>query len=109
TSGSTGYFEAPSDSFTVSLGASAVSISAVKAAPGSGSASLSLSAPSGSELAVGAFESARRQPFAGTAPGIEFSGMGCNTVTGRFSVLELVYDSNFQIVSFAADFEHHCE
>jgi len=46
---------------------------------------------------------------AGT-PGLDVSGTGagCNQLTGRFTVLEAVYSGN-AIVSFAADFEQHCE
>lgn len=62
-------------------------------------------------FAVGSYEEAARTPFAGNAPGVEFtgSGRGCNTITGRFAVLEATYDANGALASFAADFEQHCE
>lgn len=43
--------------------------------------------------------------------GLSFSGngRGCNRLTGRFDVLEAVYGLSGQVVSFAADFEQHCE
>jgi hypothetical protein len=51
-------------------------------------------------------------PFQGSdQPGLSVSGdgRGCNTLTGRFEVLEAVYRSSGDVVSFAADFEQHCE
>src|SRR5438067_2133929 len=48
-------------------------------------------APEGLELIPGAFEYATRYPFqAANVPGLDFSGngLGCNTLTGRFVVLE---------------------
>ena len=34
----------------------------------------------------------------------------CNTLTGRFNVREVVYDTGTdEVLSFAADFEQHCE
>ncbi len=37
------------------------------------------------------------------------AGRGCNTLTGRFSVLKAKYDASGNVKSFAADFEQHCE
>jgi hypothetical protein len=37
------------------------------------------------------------------------AGGGCNTLTGRFDVLEAVFRSDGSVVSFAVDFEQHCE
>lgn len=70
-------------------------------------------APSGVELTPGAYEGATRFPFNDPSePGLSVSGdgRGCNTLTGRFDVLEAVYDpSTGDVLSFAADFEQHCE
>lgn len=72
----------------------------------------SFAAPSGVELAPGAYENATRYPFqAATVPGLSVSGdgRGCNTLTGRFDVLEAVFGPNGSVDRFAADFEQHCE
>lgn len=70
-------------------------------------------APFGAELTVGAYEGATRFPFNQPhEPGLAVygDGRGCNSVTGRFDVLEAVYDPNTgDVVAFAADFEQHCE
>jgi hypothetical protein len=34
---------------------------------------------------------------------------GCNTLTGRFEVLEAVYGASGEVERFAATFEQHCE
>ena len=69
--------------------------------------------PQGTDLVVGAYENATRWPFqAPTEPGLSFSGQGrgCNRLTGRFDVLDAVYDPNTgAVISFAVDFEQHCE
>jgi len=62
-------------------------------------------------LGPGVYLNAERAPFASPGhPGLDVSGTGagCNQLTGRFTVLEAVYSGN-AIVSFAADFEQHCE
>lgn len=69
--------------------------------------------PQGTDLVVGAYENATRWPFqAPTEPGLSFfgQGRGCNRLTGRFDVLEAVYDPNTgAVTNFAVDFEQHCE
>jgi hypothetical protein len=63
-------------------------------------------------LTVGIYEGAVRFPFqASNQPGLSVGGdgRGCNTLTGRFEVLEAVYGATGDVVSFAADFEQHCE
>lgn len=79
---------------------------------GSTSWNLDFAAPQKVKLLVGSYESATRFPFQSpTAPGLSVSGSGrgCNTSTGRFVIREIVYSSDQQISSFAADFEQHCE
>lgn len=70
-------------------------------------------APVGLQLIPGAYEKATRWPFeAATEPGLNFdgNGRGCNMLTGRFDVLEAVYDaSTNEVLKFAVDFEQHCE
>jgi len=62
-------------------------------------------------LTAGAYEAARRMAFAQSGNGIDVSGhfIGCNTITGRFLVREAVYDGGCNVISFAVDFEHHCD
>jgi Calx-beta domain-containing protein len=88
-----------------------------------GGVSVNLSGPShfwrldfapvaGATLGTGAYVGAERFPFqAPSRPGLSVSGdgRGCNRLTGRFVVLELVKDGAGTITSFAADFEQHCE
>jgi large repetitive protein len=68
--------------------------------------------PSGATLTPGVYEGATRWPFQSpTTPGLSVSGdgRGCNTLTGRFTVLEAEYGPGGQVVRFAADYEQHCE
>ena len=71
---------------------------------------LSFSGPAGQPLAVGYHSAARRSPFT-PFNGLDVfgSGRGCNTLTGRFVVLEIVLGLNGTVQRFAADFEQHCE
>src|SRR5262249_42878490 len=58
------------------------------------------------------YENATRFPFnSPTKPGlsVDGDGAGCNELTGRFEILELVTDSSDDVQRFAADFEQHCE
>ena len=74
--------------------------------------SVDLAAPASATLVPGVYEGATRWPFqAAGAPGLSVSGdgRGCNTLTGRFVVLEATYDAAGKVQSFAADFEQHCE
>ena len=72
---------------------------------------LDFAGPDDTPLAVGPFEGAMRYPFqqAGN-PGLDVygAGRGCNTLTGRFDVLEVDLDPNGIVLRFAADFEQHC-
>ena len=60
---------------------------------------------------MGAYENAVRAPFHGNQPGLELSGSGrgCNTLSGRFVVLELQTDAQGVLTRLAVDFEQHCE
>jgi hypothetical protein len=60
----------------------------------------------------GVYEGAVRFPFqaAGQAGlSVYGDGRGCNTLTGRFEVLEATYGPTGDVISFAASFEQHCE
>jgi hypothetical protein len=76
------------------------------------SRNLDFAGPAATTLAPGTYENAQRFPFqpAGT-PGLSVAGAGrgCNTVTGRFVVLEASYATNGDVANFGADFEQHCE
>jgi hypothetical protein len=69
-----------------------------------------LNPPPGAVLQPGAYENAQRFNFYG-GPGLDVfgDGRGCNTVTGRFDVLEMETDVAGNYTKFAANFEQHCE
>lgn len=75
--------------------------------------SLYLQAPGGKPIAVGTYEAARRWPFQPpTLPGLDFggTGRGCNELTGRFEILDLVISAAGDTIDrFHATFEQHCE
>lgn len=73
---------------------------------------VNFAAPNTEPLAVGTYNGAVRAPFRGPGqPGLDVfgDGRGCNTLTGRFTVLELVLGGAGEVVSFRASFEQHCE
>ncbi|NEV63155.1 DUF4082 domain-containing protein [Thiorhodococcus minor] len=74
--------------------------------------SLDFAAAQAVDLERGAYEDATRFPFnAESEPGLSISGSGrgCNTLSGRFDVLEARYSDAGSVERFAADFEQHCE
>ncbi|MBW3627035.1 MAG: thrombospondin type 3 repeat-containing protein, partial [Actinobacteria bacterium] len=74
--------------------------------------SLEFAAPAGVELIPGPYEGATRYPWQSpTKPGMDVSLVprGCNSLTGRFDVLEAVYALDGTLRRFAADFEQHCD
>lgn len=74
--------------------------------------SLNLAAPGNAQLQPGSYLAATRWPFqAANAPGLDFSGSGrgCNTLTGRFDIFEVSYDSEGVVTGINASFEQHCE
>ncbi|MGE3811579.1 MAG: hypothetical protein AB7I24_08525 [Candidatus Nanopelagicales bacterium] len=96
---------------TADLTSSAVSISI---SDGTGSWNLILRAPAGDDLVEGqTYTDAQRAPFAEAPhPGLELSGhgRGCNVLTGRFTILELVKDAGTgDVTGVAATFEQYCE
>ena len=73
---------------------------------------LNFAAPQNADLVPGVYENATRWPFhSPTGPGMDVSGegRGCNTLIGRFEVLEVVYGPSGEVDRFAATFEQHCE
>ena len=69
----------------------------------------------GHNLVPGTYTDAQRAGFADPGhPGLDFGmdGRGCNTVTGRFSVAEAVFDyssSDPEAILFRGHFEQHCD
>ncbi len=61
-------------------------------------------------LQAGAYESAQRAPSAGH-PQLDFygDGRGCDDLTGRFDVLEIVRDASGTVTQLAVNWEQHCE
>jgi hypothetical protein len=79
---------------------------------GGSSFSLDLAAPRGERLRPGSYDGARRFPFQPQdQPGLGVSseGRACNSLAGRFVVLEATYDAGGQIERLAADFEQRCD
>ncbi len=73
---------------------------------------LDIAAPQGAQLVPGAYKGAVRYPFQTPGePGLSLvgDGRGCNTLTGRFEVLEATFGPNGFIERFHATFEQHCE
>ncbi len=74
---------------------------------------LDFAAPDSVPLEVGTYENASRFPVQDySVPGLSHSGSGrgCSTLTGRFEVQEITYvEDNEAVLSFAADYEQHCE
>jgi hypothetical protein len=71
---------------------------------------LILGTANGAALQAGAYEGAQRFPSGGH-PQLEFygDGRGCNTITGRFDVLEIVRDASGAVTQLAVNWEQHCE
>ena len=80
--------------------------------PGTSFWNLNFSAPGDNALEPGLYRDAIRYPLQPIVkPGLSVSGegRGCNSLTGRFDVIEVVYNPDGSVDSFAADFEQHCE
>jgi len=71
---------------------------------------LNLAAADGAALQAGAYEGAQRSQSPGR-PQLDFfgDGRGCNTITGRFDVLEIVRDASGTVTQLAVNWEQHCE
>ena len=66
--------------------------------------------PFGQTLSVGPYEGAARYPSL-SEPGLFIWGSGpvCNTVTGRFDVLQADFGPSGEVLALAIDAEQHCE
>jgi hypothetical protein len=97
----------PGDVLTVRRSDRGVSISVGGAA---GGWNISFGAPQGRFLEVGEYLDAKRYPFSGASPGIEFTGQGrgCNQMAGQFVVWELEVKGN-EVTKLAIDFIQRCE
>lgn len=71
-----------------------------------------LAAPNNATIVKGAYDNAQRFPFqTPPAPGLSVygAGRGCNTLTGRFVVNQVGYNSvTGAVQQFSAEFEQHC-
>lgn len=69
-----------------------------------------LAGPNGALLVPGNYQSVDRfQSAKRPALDVFGDGRGCNTVTGKFTVYEAVFDATGNLLAFAADAEQHCE
>lgn len=75
--------------------------------------SLQFVAPQNTPFGIGSYEGATRYPFQEpTSPGLSVSGdgRGCNTLTGRFDVVDVAFDRlTNALTRFDVKFEQHCE
>jgi hypothetical protein len=73
--------------------------------------SLTFAPVRGGQLRVGSYENATRSAFRdNVSPGLDVSGRsrGCNTLAGRFDVLEADFTGS-QVRTFRARFQQHCD
>jgi hypothetical protein len=71
-----------------------------------------VAAPAGQTLVPGVYNGAQRFDFrAPGTPGLDVfgDGRGCNTVAGRFVVDDATYAGDGSVLSFAMQFELHCD
>lgn len=71
-----------------------------------------LAPPAGETLQPGTYTDAQRAAFREPGhPGLDAhgSGRGCNTLTGSFTIHELVADAAGTVTALSATFEQHCE
>jgi hypothetical protein len=73
--------------------------------------SVDFAAPPGDILAPGQYLDAKRYPFNGNSPGLDFfgNGRGCNTLTGMFEVSVIAFAPDESPEYFGIRFEQHCE
>ena len=74
--------------------------------------SFDFSAPENKNLSVGIYSSAQRDAFHNPVkPGIDISGAGrgCNEISGRFEIENIVFSEEQTLERFVAEFEQHCE
>ncbi|MFD5033585.1 hypothetical protein ACFVWX_12515 [Streptomyces sp. NPDC058220] len=73
---------------------------------------LDLAAPAGQTLTPGEYTGATRYPFNEAAePGLSLdgNGRGCNTLTGSFTISNVVFGPSGYVQTLDATYEQHCE
>jgi hypothetical protein len=73
---------------------------------------LDFAAPQGQELVPGTYLNATRYPGqAPTVPGLDFSGdgRGCNTLSGQFTINDILFGGDGSLQRLQATFEQHCD
>lgn len=72
---------------------------------------LTFAPPAGSTLAPGVYDGASRWMGPSATPGLDVGGdgRGCNTLTGRFVILDVQYSPTGQVQMLAVDFVQHCD
>ena len=73
---------------------------------------LDLAAPGNATLQPGTYEGAMRYPGQpADKPGLDFygDGRGCDSLTGRFDIFEMTYDSDGEVTALNVSFEQHCD
>jgi hypothetical protein len=73
---------------------------------------LDFASPAGTPLAAGQYTGATRYPFNSAAePGLSLdgNGRGCNTLTGSFTITDVVFGPNGYVQTLDATYEQHCE
>ena len=72
---------------------------------------INFSVPGTQKLKCGIYKNAARFPFNDDQPGLSLSGCGrgCNELSGEFEILEISYNDDDKIESFAANFIQKCE
>jgi hypothetical protein len=74
--------------------------------------SLTFQAPAGQQLAVGTYTGAlRANTPIGSAPGLDltFSGLGCNTVSGSFTIYQFTLGADGSVDTLNATFDQVCD
>jgi hypothetical protein len=73
---------------------------------------IEIGSPTASPIVPGTYENAQRAAFRDPgSPGLDVfgDGRGCNTVAARFVVDDATYDKDGNVLTFAMQFELHCE
>jgi hypothetical protein len=71
--------------------------------------SVQVAAPSGDSLTAGTTYRNATGSFDGSGPGLSVSGGGqCNTLSGEFTINELLVNTYGEVERFAVSFEQHC-
>ena len=73
--------------------------------------SLDFAAPRGEALTAKTYDGATRYPFQGAGAGLSHggNGRGCNTLTGTFTIQDIVWGPHGYVQKLDATYEQHCE